>query len=90
MEMCKEHSGHEQRLRAHEARIKNLEEDTVDLKAIIVRLDGIIANTSDHEERIRHLEAKDGVLWQHVIKYAMTAGVAALITWLATQPAILH
>lgn len=80
MDLCVEHSAHEQHLGRLDVRVGDLEEDNKELsrftERITVLVDKYDETLDDHDARLAALEAVPRKRWETVTNYVLTAALA--------------
>lgn len=89
MDICAEHSAHERAIEQHDKRLDAHGGEIDELKECVVRLTALQEAHSKWQtiadERIAALESKPSKRWETVSNYALTAGIALVMGYLAAQ-----
>ena len=80
--MEEEHERVHQRLKKVENDQAQITDLTISVKELALSVKLNIERQNDHEERLEELEDRDGEMWRSVTKYAITAVIGGVITYM--------
>ena len=83
--MEEEHERFHQRLKKVENTQDQITELTISVRELALSVRMNTESQNDHEQRLEELEDRDGEMWRDVTKYAVTAVIGGVITFMFCQ-----